>query len=161
MKRRIKTLAAVICMAVLLMPVGQATEVKAANQHKITIFAKKKAKKAKKSKNKITYKGIVNLTSKNFEKEVLKAKGRVIVDFSAKWCYYCQLLEPLYKEADEKLPQYKFAKVDVDDEEDLAIEQGVDRFPTILIYEKGEVVKVGGYIQDMTTKDLIDWIKGK
>ena len=161
MKRRIKTFAAVICMAALLIPVWQTTELKAAKQDKVTVIAKKKTKKVKKSKKKITYKGIVNITGKNFEKEVLKSKGRVIVDFSAKWCYYCQLLEPLYKEADEKLPQYKFAKVDVDKEEDLTIEQRVFSFPTILIYENGEVVKSGGYKKNMTTDDLVDWIKSK
>ena len=161
MKRRIKTFAAVICMAALLMPVWQTTELKAAKQDKVTVSAKKKTKKVKKSKKKITYKGIVNITGKNFEKEVLKAKGRVIVDFSAKRCYYCQLLEPLYKEADEKLPQYKFAKVDVDEEKDLAAEQRVFSYPTILIYENGEVIKEGGYKKNMTTDDLVDWIKSK
>lgn len=161
MEKRVKTLAAVICMTALLMPVWQTTELKAAKQDKVTVFAKKKTKKSKKSKKKITYKGIVNITGKNFEKEVIKAKGRVIVDFSAKWCYYCQLLEPLYKEADGKLPQYKFAKVDVDEEEDLAAEQGVFSYPTILIYENGEVIKEGGYKKNMTTDDLVDWIKSK
>ena len=158
MKKRVKTLAAVICMTALLMPVWQTTELKAAKQDKVTVFAKKKTKKSKKTKKKITYKGIVNITGKNFE---IKAKGKVIVDFSAKWCYYCQLLEPLYKEADEKLPQYKFAKVDVDEEEDLAAEQRVFSYPTILIYENGEVVKSGGYKKNMTTDDLVDWIKSK
>ena len=71
MKRRIKTFAAAICMAALLIPVWQTTEVKAAKQDKVTVFAKKKTKKVKKSKKKITYKGIVNITGKNFEKEVL------------------------------------------------------------------------------------------
>ena len=68
MKKRVKTLAAVICMTALLIPVWQTTELKAAKQDKVTVFAKKKTKKSKKSKKKITYKGIVNITGKNFEK---------------------------------------------------------------------------------------------
>ena len=49
----------------------------------------------------------------------------------------------------------------MDKEEDLTIEQGVFSFPTILIYENGEVVKSGGYKKNMTTDDLVDWIKSK
>ena len=61
MEKRVKTLAAVICMAALLIPVWQTTELKAAKQDKVTVIAKKKTKKVKKSKKKITYKGIVNI----------------------------------------------------------------------------------------------------
>ena len=91
----------------------------------------------------------------------MKAKGKVIVDYSAKWCGYCQLLEPIYKEAAKVRPLYKFTVVDADEDEDFVLKQDVLAFPTLHLYENGKFVKEGGYMQDMTVWDLIDWIEGK
>ena len=67
---------------------------------KLTLSANKKVSKtlklniAKKSVG--AFGKIITVTGDNFDKEVLQEKGIVIVDFSAKWCGYCNLLEPLY-----------------------------------------------------------------
>lgn len=118
---------------------------------KISISGKKKAAFGK----------VIKITGKNFDKEVLKAKGKVIVDYSAKWCGYCQLLEPIYKEAAKVRPLYKFTKVDADEEEELVEGQGIGGFPTLHLYENGKFIKEGGYMPDMTVWDLIDWIESK
>ena len=132
---------------------------------KVMLSANKKISKTIKlsisGKKKVTFGEIVKVTGKNFNKEVLKAKGKVIVDYSAKWCGYCQLLEPIYKEAAKIRPLYKFTKVDADEEEELVEGQGIGGFPTLHLYENGKLIKEGGYMQDMTVWDLIDWIESK
>ena len=112
-------------------------------------------------KKKAAFGEVVKVTGKNFNKEVLKAKGKVIVDYSAKWCGYCQLLEPIYKEAAKIRGLYKFTQVDADEEEELIESQGIGGFPTLHLYENGKFIKEGGYMQDMTVWDLIDWIESK
>ena len=132
---------------------------------KVMLSANKKISKTIKlsisGKKKAAFGEVVKVTGKNFNKEVLKAKGKVIVDYSAKWCGYCQLLEPIYKEAAKVRPLYKFTKVDVDEEEELVEGQGIGGFPTLHLYENGRFIKEGGYMQDMTVWDLIDWIESK
>ena len=132
---------------------------------KVTLSANKKVSKTIKlsisGKKKAAFGKIIKVTGKNFKKEVLKAKGKVIVDYSAKWCGYCQLLEPIYKEAAKVRPLYKFTRVDADEEEELVEGQGIGGFPTLHLYENGKFIKEGGYMQDMTVWDLIDWIESK
>ena len=130
---------------------------------KLTLSANKKVSKTLKlnisKKNVAAFGEIITVTGDNFDKEVLQEKGVVIVDFSAKWCGYCRLLEPLYKEAARIRPTYKFTKVDVDNDEELTLSQGVTGYPRLHIYKNGELVKIGGYRMNMTTSDLIDWIE--
>ena len=132
---------------------------------KVMLSANKKVSKTIKlsisGKKKAAFGEIVKVTGKNFNKEVLKAKGKVIVAYSAKWCGYCQLLEPIYKEAAKVRPLYKFTRVDADEEEELVEGQGIGGFPTLHLYENGKFIKEGGYMQDMTVWDLIDWIESK
>jgi len=132
---------------------------------KVTLSANKKISKTIKlsisGKKKAVFGEVVKVTGKNFNKEVLKAKGKVIVDYSAKWCGYCRLLEPIYKEAAKVRPLYKFTVVDADEEEELVEGQGIGGFPTLHLYENGKLIKEGGYMQDMTVWDLIDWIESK
>ena len=132
---------------------------------KVTLSANKKISKTIKlsisGKKKAVFGEVVKVTGKSFNKEVLKAKGKVIVDYSAKWCGYCQLLEPIFKEAAKIRPLYKFTVVDADEEEELIESQGIGGFPTLHLYENGKLIKEGGYMQDMTVWDLIDWIESK
>ena len=130
---------------------------------KLTLSANKKVSKTLKlnirKKSVADFGEVVKVTAKNFDKEVLQEKGIVIVDFSAKWCGYCNLLEPLYKEAARLRPTYKFTQVDVDNDEELTISQGVTGYPRLHIYKDGKLVRIGGYWMNMTTSDLIDWIE--
>ena len=132
---------------------------------KVMLSANKKISKTIKfsinGKKKAAFGKVIKITGKNFDKEVLKAKGKVIVDYSAKWCGYCKLLEPIYKEAAKVRPLYKFTKVDADEEEELVEGQGIGGFPTLHLYENGKFIKEGGYMPDMTVWDLIDWIESK
>ena len=84
---------------------------------------------------------VQSFTSANFESEVLKASGPVLVDFTATWCQPCQRLAPVIDEvAKEFLPKgVKVGKVDVDENQDLAARYGVMSVPTLLFFKGGQV----------------------
>ena len=82
------------------------------------------------------------LTSDNFKTEVLESEIPVLVDFWASWCGPCKMLGPVISElAEEYDGKVKVGKVNVDDEEDLAMEYGVQSIPTVLLFKGGEVVE--------------------
>jgi len=81
---------------------------------------------------------IKELSEKEFD--LFIKKGNVIVDFAADWCMPCKIMEPQIKKAAEKLKEIKFGKVDVDDENDLAMRFEVRSIPTTIFFKDGEVV---------------------
>lgn len=141
-------------------------KVKALKKGTATILVKTEgsgsaAKLTVKIKNKKKPVGVIEITSDNFKKEVLDSKSRVIVDFSTEWCYYCQLLKPIFDEASLKTSKYKFCHIDVQKQTSLAIKYGVATVPTLLVYENGKVTKNGGYSDGLTADKLIEWIGDK
>lgn len=90
---------------------------------------------------------MIVLDKKNFEEEVLKADGYVLVDFWSESCEPCKALMPSVVELSEKYgSQMKFAKLDTSKARRLAIGQKVLGLPTIAIYKDGQKV-------DELTKD--------
>lgn len=85
---------------------------------------------------------VINLNSENFENEVLKYEGTVIVDFFATWCNPCKMQSPIIDEiAEEKNGIIKVCKLNVDEAIDLAEKYDVMSIPTIIIFNKGNVQK--------------------
>ena len=84
---------------------------------------------------------LVHLTSDNFEAEVLKADGTVLVDFWATWCGPCQMLAPIIEEIANELPDVKVCKLDVDENPDIAAKYNIMSIPSLFIYKNGEIVK--------------------
>lgn len=83
---------------------------------------------------------IVILNSENFEAEVKNSDRPVLVDFWAEWCGPCKMLSPLLDElANEKGETVKITKVNVDDNQELAVEFGVKSIPMLLFFQGGEV----------------------
>lgn len=78
------------------------------------------------------------LTEKNFEQEVLKSEKPVLIDFWASWCGPCRMLSPLVDELAEEHSEFKFCKVNVDEEENLAKNFGIISIPTLIVFKNGE-----------------------
>lgn len=85
---------------------------------------------------------VLKINNENFEEEVLKADKPVIIDFYADWCGPCQMMSPVIDEiAEEKADMIKVGKVNVDENQDLAMEYGIMSIPTIVIVKNGEIQK--------------------
>jgi len=97
------------------------------------------------------------LTADNFKTEVLESEIPVLVDFWASWCGPCKMLGPVISElAEEYEGKVKVGKVNVDDEEDLAMEYGVQSIPTVLLFKGGEVVEQSlGFKPKAAFKDML------
>ena len=74
------------------------------------------------------------------ETEVLKSDKTVLVDFWAVWCGPCRMLSPVVDQVAEENPNIKVCKVNVDEEQQLAIKYGVMSIPTLLVFKGGELV---------------------
>ena len=84
----------------------------------------------------------LKLNSENFEKEVLNSEQPVLVDFYADWCGPCKMMAPVIEEIAEKLHgKAKVGKVNVDENQELAMKYEVMSIPTIIIYKNGTEVK--------------------
>ena len=84
----------------------------------------------------------VVLTVENFENEVLKSDKPVLVDFWATCCGPCRMIAPIIEEiANELSSTLKVGKVNVDEQEELAVRYGISSIPTLLLFKGGEVVK--------------------
>ncbi|MBN1685891.1 MAG: thioredoxin [Spirochaetales bacterium] len=83
----------------------------------------------------------VEVTADNFEAEVLKSDIPVLADFWAEWCVPCKMVAPfLEKIAEEQSGKLKVAKVNVDEQGELASQFGIISIPTLLLFKNGEVV---------------------
>ncbi len=84
---------------------------------------------------------VVKVNSEEFEKEVLKAKSNVLVDFNADWCGPCKMLGPVIEEISENNKNLKVVSINVDDNSDLAQKYGVMSIPCLVMFKDGEEVK--------------------
>lgn len=80
------------------------------------------------------------VTKENFEEEVVNSSLPVIVDFFATWCGPCRMLAPVIEEIACERDDIKVCKIDVDEQEELAIRFGISTIPTVLIFKDGKVV---------------------
>ena len=83
---------------------------------------------------------IVN--EENFENEVINAEQTVLIDFYADWCGPCKVMSPIIDQiAEENGQTIKVGKVNVDDNQELAMKYNIMSIPTIMIFKNGNVVK--------------------
>ncbi|MBE6566304.1 MAG: thioredoxin [Ruminococcaceae bacterium] len=84
---------------------------------------------------------VINITLENFEAEVIKSEKTVLVDFWAPWCGPCRMLSPVVDEIGEERTDIKVGKVNVDEQEELAMRFGIMSIPTLIVFKNGEPVK--------------------
>lgn len=81
------------------------------------------------------------VTKNNFEAEVIKSEIPVIVDFWATWCGPCRMIAPILEDiANENVGKIKVAKINVDEEMELAMQFKIEAIPTLLIFKNGNLV---------------------
>ena len=82
----------------------------------------------------------LKITKDNFQTEVLESKGTVLVDFWASWCGPCKMIGPIIDQIADERTDVKVCKVNVDEEQDLAVKFKVMSIPTLLVFKDGQVV---------------------
>ena len=101
---------------------------------------------------------VLKITTENFEEEVLKSDKKVLIDFYADWCGPCRMMSPIIdKIAEEKGNEIKVGKINVDENQDLAMEYDVMTIPTIMIINNGEIQKT--FIGVTDKNEIIDAIR--
>ncbi|MEM0898872.1 MAG: thioredoxin [Pseudomonadota bacterium] len=101
----------------------------------------------------------VKVDTANFQSDVLGASQPVVVDFWAEWCGPCKQIAPALEELSTELGEtVKIAKVNIDENPDLAAQFGVRSIPTLYMFKGGEVVDQ--MVGAAPKSKLSDWMKG-
>jgi thioredoxin 1 len=101
----------------------------------------------------------LTMTKDNHDETV--QDGIVLIDFWAEWCGPCRMFAPVYEESSDKHTDVTFAKVDTEDQRELAGMYGIRSIPTLVIYRDGiPVFGQPGAIPGNVLEDLIDQVRG-
>lgn len=84
---------------------------------------------------------VINLTSENFENEVIQSDKTVLVDFFANWCAPCRVMSSVVDEIAEDHSEIKVCKINVDEQPQLAARFSVESIPTLIVFKNGSAVK--------------------
>ena len=89
-------------------------------------------------------------------KEVVNSNNKVLVDVWAVWCGPCKMLSPIIDKVASDTNDVCVVKVNIDDNEDIAENFGIEAIPTLLVFNNGELVnKNVGFIPENKVKELI------
>ena len=106
---------------------------------------------------------VIELTDANFDEQLTQKEGVTVVDFWAPWCGPCRMVGPVIEElAEEYGDEVQFAKLNVDDNQEMAQRYGVRSIPTIGFFRNGEAVGavVGAYPKE-ALQEVIEQVKNE
>lgn len=104
----------------------------------INSYTKEQINQSKKEENKMN---ITEIMAKDFQQEVINSEKTVLVDFYATWCGPCKMMSPILENIAEENTHVKVVKVDIDKNQDLAMQYNVMSIPTMIIFKNGEATK--------------------
>ena len=81
---------------------------------------------------------VIELTSENFNQE-MQNNNLLLVDFWAEWCGPCKSMHPIFTRMAKKYKRVRFARVNVDNAQDIAMKYGVQSIPTFIMFKNGEI----------------------
>lgn len=82
----------------------------------------------------------ISVNKNNFNQEVLNSDKPVLMDFWAPWCGPCRMVVPLAEEIAKERSDIKVVKINVDEEQELAMQFGVMSIPTLVVMKNGKIV---------------------
>lgn len=101
----------------------------------------------------------VALTKENFE-EIVTGNDIVFVDFWATWCGPCQFFAPVYEEVSEKHPDVVFAKVNTEEQQELAAYFQIRSIPTLMIFREQIILfSEAGALQASALEEVVEKAK--
>lgn len=92
---------------------------------------------------------VIELNEKNFEEEVVSSDKTVLIDFWASWCGPCRMMSPVIDQIAEEVGEnIKVCKVNIDEEQSLALKYNVMSIPTFIVMKNGEETGRSVGVQD-------------
>jgi len=83
--------------------------------------------------------GIIDLSDSNFD-QIISSDNPTLVDFWAEWCGPCKMMHPVFERLSKNYPKIKFARVNVDNNQNISMKFAVQSIPTFIMFKSGQII---------------------